>query len=85
MVGSGEGEMPEKEEGSASFSGQTEEMKGVGAKPDFRVVQPEYDGRLGKTIFKDVGALWKGRSRAGNEFYTMKIGKLKLLVFPNER
>ncbi len=77
--------MPEKEDGMASFSGQTEEMKGTGAKPDFRVVQPDYDGRLGKTVFKDVGAIWKNTSKAGNEFYTMKIGKLKLLVFRNEK
>jgi len=56
-----------------------------GPKPDFRVVQPEYDNRLGKTVFKDVGALWKNTSKAGNEFYTMKIGKLKLLVFQNRK
>ena len=56
-----------------------------GAKPDFRVVQPEFDNRIGKTVFKDVGALWRNTSRSGNEFYTMKIGKLKLLVFPNAK
>ncbi len=56
-----------------------------GQKPDFRVVQPEYDNRLGKTLFKDVGAMWRNTSKSGNEFYTMKIGKLKLLVFRNDK
>jgi len=57
----------------------------AGPKPDFRVVQTEYDSRLGKTVYKDVGAMWRNVSKAGNEFYTMKIGKLKLLVFQNTR
>ncbi len=55
----------------------------AGAKPDFRVVQPEYVPALGKSVYKDVGAMWRNVSKSGNEFYTMKIGKLKLLVFPN--
>ena len=71
--------MPET--GSASDSG----IKSAGQKPDFRVVQPEYDNRLGKTVFKDVGAMWRNTSKSGNEFYTMKIGKLKLLVFHNDK
>ena len=49
------------------------------------MVQAEYDNRLGKTVYKDVGAMWRNVSKAGNEFYTMKIGKLKLLVFQNTR
>jgi len=57
----------------------------AGPKPDFRVVQTEYDSRLGKTVYKDVGAMWRNVSKAGNEFYTMKIGKLKLLVFQNQK
>lgn len=72
--------MPET--GAESASG---DMKERGARPDFRVVQPEFDRVLGKTVFKDVGALWKNMSKSGNEFYTMKIGKLKLLVFPNNK
>lgn len=55
-----------------------------GGRPVFRVVQAEYDNRLGKTLYKDVGAMWKNTSKSGNEFYTMKIGKLKLLVFANK-
>lgn len=55
-----------------------------GDRPDFRVVQPEVD-RDGKVVYKDVGAIWKNMSKAGNEFYTLKIGKLRLLVFPNRQ
>jgi len=94
MEESGLGEMPAKEESDASFSGAN--AKGVGGdsdreravageRPDFKVVQAEYDTRIGKTLYKDVGAMWKNRSKAGKEFYTMKIGKLKLLVFPNNK
>ncbi len=54
--------------------------------PEFRVVQPEYSVRDNKTIFKDVGALWKNVSqKTGKEFYTLKIGKMRLLVFPNQK
>ena len=78
--------MPEKEEGAAPFSGSGEtSVKSVGARPDLRVVQVEYDSRLGKSVYKDVGAMWRNVSKSGNEFYTMKIGKLKLLVFQNDR
>ena len=78
--------MPEREE-KPSFSGQDAAAAGkfVGEKPDFRVVQTEYDNRLGKTIFKDVGAMWRGTSKTGSDYYTLKIGKLRLLVFPNNR
>jgi len=62
-----------------------DEPRNVGPRPDFRVVQAEYDTRLGKTIYKDVGAMWHNVSKSGNEFYTMKIGKLKLLVFQNNQ
>ncbi|HIH19177.1 TPA: hypothetical protein HA225_04315 [Candidatus Micrarchaeota archaeon] len=71
--------MPETEDNSASG----EVYKGE--RPQFRVVQTEYNSKLGKTLFKDVGAMWRGTSKSGNEFYTLKIGKLRLLVFPNDR
>lgn len=88
-----------RQEGSLGFETQSDAGSGsgfeahpegasdsVGRQPDFRVVQPEYNSTEGKTIFKDVGALWKNISRkTGREFYTMKIGKLKLLVFPNTK
>ena len=81
MSGSGDGEMPGKSSLTDENAG-TEERT-VGARPEFRVVQAEYDTRLGKTVYKDVGAMWHNVSKSGNEFYTMKIGKLKLLVFQN--
>lgn len=62
------------------------EVEGSGKQPEFRVVQPEYSMRDNKTIFKDVGALWKNVSqKTGKEFYTLKIGKMRLLVFPNQK
>ncbi|MBS3068578.1 hypothetical protein J4450_07770 [Candidatus Micrarchaeota archaeon] len=55
-----------------------------GNRPDFRVVQVEND-RTGKAVYTGVGGMWKNISKAGNEFYTLKIGNLKLLVFPNKK
>ena len=55
-----------------------------GNRPDFRVVQPEHD-QSGKTIFTDVGGMWKNVSKQGNEYYSLKIGELRLLVFANDR
>ncbi len=52
-------------------------------RPAFRVVQPERD-RDGKTNYLEVGQLWKNVSKAGKEYYTLKIGNLRLLVFPNK-
>ena len=51
-------------------------------RPDIRVVQVEAD-KDGKSIYKNVGGMWKNVSKNGNEFYTIKIGNLKLLAFPN--
>jgi len=90
----GSGEMPENAQMAESAQDRAPaengpiEVEGSGAsrQPDFRVVQPEYDTREGKTIFKDVGALWKNISqKTGKEFYTLKIGKMRLLVFPNQK
>ncbi|MEM3625331.1 MAG: hypothetical protein QXF35_02100 [Candidatus Bilamarchaeaceae archaeon] len=55
-----------------------------GAKPDFRVVQPDRD-KNGNIVYINVGGMWKNVSKSGNEFYTLRIGQLKLLVFPNNR
>lgn len=72
----GEGGMPENPHAETGNSKQ----------PEFRVVQPEYDAREQKTVFKDVGAIWKNISqKTGREFYTLKIGKLRLLVFENRK
>jgi hypothetical protein len=88
----GDGEMPGKEEvagrnvagAEGGIGAPGDEGAVSGERPDFRVVQIEHD-KEGKTIYKDVGALWRKTSKAGNEFYTLKIGKLRLLVFPNDR
>ncbi|MFA5108812.1 MAG: hypothetical protein WC492_04770 [Candidatus Micrarchaeia archaeon] len=74
----GDGEMPEN---------QNVENAGFEARqPEYRVVQPEYDTREGKTVFRDVGAIWKNVSqKTGKEFFTLKIGKLRLLVFENQK
>ncbi len=57
---------------------------GSGArKPDMRVVQPTYD-QNGQLVYKSVGGMWKNVSKNGNEFYVLRIGELKLLVFPNK-
>jgi hypothetical protein len=57
---------------------------GSGNRPDFRVVQADRD-KDGNSMYVNVGGMWKNVSKSGNEFYTLKIGQLKLLVFPNER
>lgn len=77
--------MPARNESELDDEGGEAKGKVAGAKPDFRIVQPEYVPALGKTVYKDVGAMWHNVSKGGNEFYTMKIGKLKLLVFQNTR
>lgn len=69
------------EEVSTSTS---ETVQQGGNRPDFRVVQVEND-RTGKAVYSSVGGMWKNISKAGNEFYTLKIGNLKLLVFPNKK
>jgi hypothetical protein len=68
--------------GGEEGQGQEQQTEAPGKRPEFRVVQAITD-RDGKTIFKGVGGMWKNVSRNGNEFYTLKIGELKLLVFPN--
>ena len=85
MGGSGDGEMPVRSESKLDDEGGAAKEKLAGAKPDFRIVQPEYVPALGKTVYKDVGAMWRNVSKSGNEFYTLKIGKLKLLVFQNTK
>jgi hypothetical protein len=53
-------------------------------RPDLRVVQADRD-KNGNVVYKNVGGMWKNVSRNGNDFYMLKIGELKLLVFPNDR
>ncbi|HIH22345.1 TPA: DUF736 domain-containing protein [Candidatus Micrarchaeota archaeon] len=68
--------------GQGGQAGQAGDQKGN--KPDFRIVQPEVD-KDGKTIYRSVGGMWKRVSKNGNEFYSLMIGNLKLLVFPNDK
>jgi len=58
--------------------------QGQGVRPDFRIVQPDRD-KNGNLVYINVGGMWKNISKSGNEFYTLRIGSLKLLVFPNNR
>ncbi len=60
-----------------------EENKEKGDKPDFRVVQAER-GPDGETKYRNIGGMWRKTSKNGKEFYSMGIGSLRLLVFPNE-
>ena len=57
---------------------------GQSNRPDLRVVQADRD-KNGNVIYRNVGGMWKNVSKNGNEFYTLKIGELKLLIFPNEK
>lgn len=58
---------------------------GSGAnRPDLRVVQTDRD-KDGNVVYSNVGGMWKNVSKNGNVFYTLRIGQLKLLVFPNDR
>lgn len=87
----GLGEMPAQAQEGAENAGETPGFEQGASEvqkrqPEFRVVQPEYDNRENKTVFKDVGALWRNvSSKTGREFYTLKIGKMRLLVFPNQK
>jgi len=95
LMKKGFGEMPEEEQGVETLKGggshpyggempmeEIPEERAKGAKPDFRVLQPQV-GKDGKQYLSDVGALWRNVSKSGNVFYTLKIGKLRLLVFEN--
>jgi len=53
--------------------------------PEFRILQQEYNQKEGKSTLKEVGVAWKNISQNGKEFYTVKIGNLRLLMFKNER
>jgi hypothetical protein len=68
--------------GSSGTGGAPGAPAGGGNRPDFRVVQTDRD-KEGKSVYVNVGGMWKNISKNGNEFYTLKIGQLKLLVFPN--
>ena len=78
---------PKSDAGSQTAQKQApaqNQPQGQGARPDFRIVQPDRD-RNGNLVYINVGGMWKNISKNGNEFYTLRIGSLKLLVFPNNR
>ncbi len=70
-------------QGDAS-GGTTGGIGGQANRPDLRVVQADRD-KSGNVVYTNVGGMWKNVSKNGNEFYTLKIGQMKLLVFPNDR
>ncbi len=74
-------EIAESEQQGKEEYGITNQQAGMN-RPDLRVVQP-VTGLDGKTVYRNVGGMWKNVSKNGNEFYTLMIGNLKLLVFPN--
>ena len=63
---------------------QSPSGSGGSNRPDMRVVQADRD-KDGKVVYANVGGMWRNVSKNGNEFYTLKIGQLKLLVFPNNK
>lgn len=71
------------EEVQSKSDGNTSQSTGAN-RPDIRIVQVDTD-REGKAMYKNVGGMWKNVSKAGNDFYTIKIGSLKLLAFPNNK
>jgi hypothetical protein len=71
-------------QGSPSGQGGQGETPAGANRPDLRVVQADKD-RDGKPLYVNVGGMWKNVSKNGKEFYVLKIGQLKLLVFPNDR
>ena len=76
---------PKGQDAGSGMPGAGGGMPGAGGnRPDLRVVQADRD-KNGNVVYKNVGGMWKNVSKNGNEFYTLKIGELKLLVFPNDR
>lgn len=55
-----------------------------GRKPDFRIVQPQYD-QEGNENLLSVGGIWKNTSEAGKEYFNVKIGNAKFLGFKSDK
>lgn len=77
------------DEGFEEVEAKTPESGGsgqpsTGNRPDFRIVQTDRD-REGNVVYSNIGGMWKNISKNGKTFYTLRIGQLKLLVFPNDR
>jgi hypothetical protein len=74
---------PKPETGGGAPAGGPGAQSGAN-RPDLRVVQTDRD-KDGNVVYSNVGGMWKNVSKNGNVFYTLRIGQLKLLVFPNDR
>ena len=84
IVGEDVKDLEEYEEVSAGKKPEQQETEQrKGRRPDLRIVQPETN-QDGSKAYRSVGAMWKSVSKNGREFYTLKIGELRLLAFPNE-
>jgi len=68
------------EKSATGASGESEQAN----RPDLRLVQVDRD-KSGNPVYTNVGGMWKNVSKGGKEFYVLRIGKLKLLAFPNDR
>lgn len=83
-------EIPAEPKSDSGSGGQAAGGSAPGAgssganRPDLRVVQTDRD-KDGNVVYSNVGGMWKNVSKNGNVFYTLRIGQLKLLVFPNDR
>lgn len=74
-----EGLKPQAQQQGQAPSGQ----QGGGKQPDYRIVQGDTD-RDGKKILRNVGGIWVKTSKAGQEFFSISIGQLRLLAFKND-
>jgi hypothetical protein len=80
----GKGTETANQSGSGGSGAPNAESPPSANRPDLRVVQADKD-KDGKPLYVNVGGMWKNISRNGKEFYVLKIGQLKLLVFHNDR
>jgi len=83
IIGEDVKDLEEYEEVSAAKPAGDKPEERKGRRPDYRIVQPDTN-QDGSKVFKSVGAMWKTISKNGKEFYVLKIGELRLLVFANE-
>ncbi|NPA22081.1 MAG: DUF736 domain-containing protein [Candidatus Micrarchaeota archaeon] len=55
-----------------------------GSRPEWVVLQPDV-GQNGEKVLRRVGAMWKQTTKDGRDYYVLRIGDLRLLVFKNDR
>lgn len=58
------------------------EEREPGQRPDYRLMQSDKD-KDGKSVLISVGGMWKATSEKGEEYFNVRIGRLKLLAFKN--